>query len=663
MKMMQQQQPLGLSLEHMGMEEDAVPFGSLEHEVADDLPVLLSEGEYVVPADVVRYWGLKHLEEMRTQAKCGLMYMEMDGRLQQVDNVDDDDEDAVVADYEDVEVLEVSADDIDEEMSDLGIDQEEEVDFDGKEPIKMQLGGSPTDNPDLDRNPGNLTFGAEITNPGLYSSGPPNRSMSDIVDGLLGAAVSRASKNTSGVRGLAATPSLNEIMSGTVTPDQMAGVVGKAAISAASPPAFGGPLASAFGLGPTIDSATDLGFTIGNKNVAINLGTGFPGLMGAKATRDIAEIIGKIARNDPTVSKDDVSLTKDGQVIAVQRGWSSITNGPTAQIIGTVPPGFGVKEYNDMLSLSKGKVASTVSLDSKTGIPQFDKATDLVGQTTDPDTGATVAGYDPNTGNAQTSEGVSASGTLNMAIALSDEQIDDINSMRSSFNQIDKEAVQKERNELVGTPQVPDPGETEKDQERGPSLERDDEVRDAAIGMANTERDVAARGVADAAIGLANMELRDAVEAEERMERATWGDKSVEQTPPGIPDPFSRDVEVRSLADPLNTQTLGVARRDDPTQVAATTAPTQVAATTAPTPEEQIADMVAENMELEVAQAAVAEAAAIAEAKAEVAAEDAGALGDTSETANETASQTEQDAEAEAEAEAEFRRGGLMAAA
>ena len=144
MKMMQQQQqlPLGLSLEDMGMEEDAVPFGSLPHEVADDLPVLLSEGEYVVPADVVRYWGLKHLEEMRTQAKCGLMYMEMDGRLQQVDNVDDDAVDADYEDYEDVEVLEVSADDIDEEMSDLGIDQEEEVDFDGKKPIKMNEGGA-----------------------------------------------------------------------------------------------------------------------------------------------------------------------------------------------------------------------------------------------------------------------------------------------------------------------------------------------------------------------------------------------------------------------------------------------------------------------------------------------------------------------------------------
>ena len=59
--------------------------GAAQAEVADDVPVMLSEGEYVVPADVVRYWGLKHLEEMRTMAKCGLMSMQQDGRLHMVD--------------------------------------------------------------------------------------------------------------------------------------------------------------------------------------------------------------------------------------------------------------------------------------------------------------------------------------------------------------------------------------------------------------------------------------------------------------------------------------------------------------------------------------------------------------------------------------------------
>ena len=38
-------------------EENKAPFGSLEEEVADDIPVMLSEGEYVIPADVVSHIG------------------------------------------------------------------------------------------------------------------------------------------------------------------------------------------------------------------------------------------------------------------------------------------------------------------------------------------------------------------------------------------------------------------------------------------------------------------------------------------------------------------------------------------------------------------------------------------------------------------------------
>ena len=96
------------------MEEVVVPFGSLEEEVADDVPVLLSEGEYVVPADVVRYWGLKHLEEMRTMAKCGLMSMEMDGRLHKVDD-DDGVEEEVETEEEDIEEEEEEEGNEDEE--------------------------------------------------------------------------------------------------------------------------------------------------------------------------------------------------------------------------------------------------------------------------------------------------------------------------------------------------------------------------------------------------------------------------------------------------------------------------------------------------------------------------------------------------------------------
>jgi hypothetical protein len=69
-----------------GMDRDPVsgnevPPGSLASEVRDDIPAQLSEGEYVVPADVVRYYGVEHFENLRNQAKQGLTNMEANGRI------------------------------------------------------------------------------------------------------------------------------------------------------------------------------------------------------------------------------------------------------------------------------------------------------------------------------------------------------------------------------------------------------------------------------------------------------------------------------------------------------------------------------------------------------------------------------------------------------
>jgi hypothetical protein len=58
-----------------------VPTGSLPEEVRDDIPAQLSEGEYVVPADVVRFYGVKFFEDLRTQAKEGFADMEANGRI------------------------------------------------------------------------------------------------------------------------------------------------------------------------------------------------------------------------------------------------------------------------------------------------------------------------------------------------------------------------------------------------------------------------------------------------------------------------------------------------------------------------------------------------------------------------------------------------------
>ena len=69
-----------------GMTKDPVsgnniPPGSLAKEVRDDIPAMLSEGEYVIPADVLRYYGVNFFENLRGQAKQGLQNMEQNGRI------------------------------------------------------------------------------------------------------------------------------------------------------------------------------------------------------------------------------------------------------------------------------------------------------------------------------------------------------------------------------------------------------------------------------------------------------------------------------------------------------------------------------------------------------------------------------------------------------
>lgn len=58
-----------------------VPPGSLPEEVRDDIPAQLSEGEYVVPADVLRFYGMKFFEDLRETAKMELARMDAEGRI------------------------------------------------------------------------------------------------------------------------------------------------------------------------------------------------------------------------------------------------------------------------------------------------------------------------------------------------------------------------------------------------------------------------------------------------------------------------------------------------------------------------------------------------------------------------------------------------------
>ena len=58
-----------------------VPPGSTQEEVRDDIPAQLSEGEFVFPADVVRFIGLEKLMKIRQRAKTGLQMMEDMGQM------------------------------------------------------------------------------------------------------------------------------------------------------------------------------------------------------------------------------------------------------------------------------------------------------------------------------------------------------------------------------------------------------------------------------------------------------------------------------------------------------------------------------------------------------------------------------------------------------
>ena len=59
--------------------------GATESEVADDIPAMISEGELVVPANVVRYHGLAKYENMRKTALKALDELEDNGQIRPVD--------------------------------------------------------------------------------------------------------------------------------------------------------------------------------------------------------------------------------------------------------------------------------------------------------------------------------------------------------------------------------------------------------------------------------------------------------------------------------------------------------------------------------------------------------------------------------------------------
>ena len=99
-----------------------VPPGSTQEEVRDDIPAQLSEGEFVFPADVVRYIGLQNLMQMRQQAKMGLKEMEDMGQM-------GNSEEATMPD------------DMPFDINDIDMQDEEEYNSNTEENMEMAKGG------------------------------------------------------------------------------------------------------------------------------------------------------------------------------------------------------------------------------------------------------------------------------------------------------------------------------------------------------------------------------------------------------------------------------------------------------------------------------------------------------------------------------------------
>ena len=76
---------------HDPVSGNPIPLGSSAENVRDDIPAMLSQGEYVVPADVVQWHGLKRFMQLRAEAKMGLMAMHMEGQLHTTLTADEED--------------------------------------------------------------------------------------------------------------------------------------------------------------------------------------------------------------------------------------------------------------------------------------------------------------------------------------------------------------------------------------------------------------------------------------------------------------------------------------------------------------------------------------------------------------------------------------------
>lgn len=73
----------------VGVDEETgneIPFGSTAENVADTIDAKLSEGEFVIPADVVRWYGVQHFINMIEEAKMHFMLLAVDQEGEEVED-------------------------------------------------------------------------------------------------------------------------------------------------------------------------------------------------------------------------------------------------------------------------------------------------------------------------------------------------------------------------------------------------------------------------------------------------------------------------------------------------------------------------------------------------------------------------------------------------
>lgn len=127
-----------------------VPTGSLPEEVRDDVDAKLSPGEFVIPADVVRFIGLERLMKMRDEAKKGLQRMSEIGQMGNAEEVGEKSNST----YEDSE-FESEIDDI---LEEIAAEEKSNGDVDEQTDKMMASGGFIKSGTDLSQAPKNPTF-------------------------------------------------------------------------------------------------------------------------------------------------------------------------------------------------------------------------------------------------------------------------------------------------------------------------------------------------------------------------------------------------------------------------------------------------------------------------------------------------------------------------